>query len=569
MISLKEAISGEAMQNDKKVLDLCQMTNEDTKRINELFDEYADKYTEFVDRLSAEHNGCEFWWATKFASRNVYLSNAYWDICVALYAIEKIQNDSAIKIIKIDKKEIAIVISDYVRRRDNLSHLSIKCISEKDQSENALVLLYSYFKTIFRRLGIKHKICKVSGNRSKLPDQEIVLIEENIIEASCENGNFSSRDFTNLLKYTDEEIYILPHIHAENREGHERVIQCLNNSREYRFLHREDFIGIFDCIKLLQYPFFCFKWGRRKYSFENLDVSAIIKADLMQGLTSVNSLNSLLGYYAINNMKKKNINIKALVGWYEGQPSSIGIFMAYRRKYPNGKSTGYIGIPTDEKYISRYPSKEQVSQRVVPEAISVISDIYKNLPCKYADNVRVKLCPSFRINISNRLKKDDEEQKIIFCTLPITKIESQKIICMLEAASQSLGSFLIIIKNHPYNREWKLEDYNIKKVSFNYEFSTDSFEKLVNRARIVITSSPSTTGAETLLYGRKAIVVAAPGRITASCIPNSISDSLYRVVYGEKELEQAISDLTIQDTLNDKVFDLVELNETSVRELFI
>ena len=41
------------------------------------------------------------------------------------------------------------------------------------------------------------------------------------------------------------------------------------------------------------------------------------------------------------------------------------------------------------------------------------------------------------------------------------------------------------------------------------------------------------------------------------------------VVYGEKELEQAISDLTIQDTLNDKVFDLVELNETNVRELFI
>ena len=72
-----------------------------------------------------------------------------------------------------------------------------------------------------------------------------------------------------------------------------------------------------------------------------------------------------------------------------------------------------------------------------------------------------------------------------------------------------------------------------------------------------------------MLYGRKAIVVAAPGRITASCIPNSISDSLYRVVYGEKELEQAISDLTIQDTLNDKVFDLVELNETNVRELFI
>ena len=57
--------------------------------------------------------------------------------------------------------------------------------------------------------------------------------------------------------------------------------------------------------------------------------------------------------------------------------------------------------------------------------------------------------------------------------------------------------------------------------------------------------------------------------ITASCIPDSISDSLYRVVYGEKELQQAISDLTTQSASGNKVFKLVELNEMSVKELFI
>ena len=66
------------MRNNRKVLDLCNMTIEDTKRINELFDEYSDKYTEFVDDLSEKHNRCEFWWVTVFASRNIYLSNAYW-----------------------------------------------------------------------------------------------------------------------------------------------------------------------------------------------------------------------------------------------------------------------------------------------------------------------------------------------------------------------------------------------------------------------------------------------------------------------------------------------------------
>lgn len=557
------------MQNNRKELDLCHMTIEDTKRVNELFDEYSDKYTEFVDDISAKHEECKFWWVTTFASRNIYLSKAYWDICIVLYAIERIQNDAAIGIIKTDKKEIGIAISNYVRQRHELRHLKIKCISEKEPDCHKLVLLYNYFKIIYRKLKTKKRVNKLSKYRFVLPDKDIVLIEENIIAASCENGKFSSRDFTNLSKYTDEKIYILPHIHVEDRNEYGKIIQCLNNNDDYRFLYRENFVDIFDYIKMLQFPFLRFKWGKKRYCFESLDVSAIIEADLLQGILSLNSFNALIGYHAINGMKKKNINIKALVGWYEGQPSSIGIFMAYRKKYPNGRSTGYIGIPTDKKYISRYPSREQVRQKVVPEAISVISEIYQNLPCKYEDNVKVKLCPSFRIHISNRVDENKEKQKIIFCTLPITTIESQKIICMLEAISQTLREFLIIIKNHPYNREWGLEDYNVKKVSFNYEFSTDSFEKLVNRAMIVITSSPSSTGAETLLYGKKTIVVAVPGRITASCIPDSISDSLYRVVYGEKELQQAISDLTTQSASGNKVFKLVELNEMSVKELFI
>lgn len=545
------------------------MTIEDTKRVNELFDEYSEKYTEFVDDLSAEHDSCKLWWVTAFASRNIYLSKAYWNICVVLYAIERIQNDAAIEIIKTDKREIGIAIFNYVRQRKELNHLKIKYLSKKKVGCYKLILLYDYFKIIFRKLKIKRKVNRLSKYRILSPDKDIVLVEENIITASCVNGKFISRDFTNLLKYTDENIYILPHIHVEDRNEYEKIIQCLNNDDDYRFLYRENFVCVFDYIKMLQYPFLCFKWGKKRYFFEKLDVSEIVKSDLIQGITSLNSVNALLGYYAINNMKRKDINIKTLVGWYEGQPSSIGIFMAYRECYPNGSSTGYIGIPTDEKYISRYPSKEQVRQKVVPEAISVISNIYKSLPRKYADNVKVKLCPSFRINISNEFNENEEKQKIIFCTLPITIIESQKIISMLEAISQALSDFLIIIKNHPYNREWQLEDYNIKNVSFNYVFSTDSFEKLVNRAMIVITSSPSTTGVETLLHRRKTIVIAVSGRITASCIPASISDALYRVVYGEKELEQAIFDLTIQDQFNSnkRAFDLVDLNESSVKEL--
>ena len=58
MISLIEKLNEEAMQDNRKVLDLCHMTIGDTKRINELFDEYAVKYTEFVDELSVKHNGC-------------------------------------------------------------------------------------------------------------------------------------------------------------------------------------------------------------------------------------------------------------------------------------------------------------------------------------------------------------------------------------------------------------------------------------------------------------------------------------------------------------------------------
>lgn len=567
-ILLMETIKEEIMKDNNKVLDLCHMTIEDTKRINELFDKYSVQYTEFMDDLSSGHDRCEFWWATAFASRNVYLSETYWNICIVLYAIERIRNDAAIEVIETDKREIATTLSIYLRGKKGLSNLKVKCLSEKKPVDCKLALLYDCYKTIFRKYKIKRKINKLCKNQYISQQEEIVLIEENIITASCMNGKFSSRDFTNLLEYTNEKIYVLPHICAEDKNEYWEIVQYLNNDENYHFLFRENFVNMFDYIKILQYPLLCVKWGKENYNFGELDVSAIVKADLLQGIGLPNSINALLGYYAINNMKKKKVKIKALVGWWEGQPSSIGLFLAYRQKYPGGRSTGYIGIPTDEKYISRYPSKEQMRQKATPEAISVISDVYKNMPCKYADNVRVKLCPSFRINIANKLDENEGKQKIIFCALPITAMESQKIICMLEAVSQTLHDYLIILKNHPYNQKWKLEDYNVKKVNFKYIFSTDSFEKLVNSAQIVITSSPSTTGAEALLHGKKAIVIAAPGRIVASCIPNSIPDYLWRVVYNEKELEEAISDLTIQNVSDDKVFNLVEINEMSVKELF-
>ena len=60
-----------------KQLNLVEMTQEDTRLFNILFEENSSVYTEMIDHLSRKWKGNLYWWATSLASRNTRISAAF------------------------------------------------------------------------------------------------------------------------------------------------------------------------------------------------------------------------------------------------------------------------------------------------------------------------------------------------------------------------------------------------------------------------------------------------------------------------------------------------------------
>lgn len=106
------------MSDTHSVLDLCNMSVENTKYLNQIFELYSKDYTRFVDELSDIFGKNLYWWMTNFASRNIFLSNAYKHICIVLVAIENIERNRGIDRILAPRADIAEVISQYIAKKD-------------------------------------------------------------------------------------------------------------------------------------------------------------------------------------------------------------------------------------------------------------------------------------------------------------------------------------------------------------------------------------------------------------------------------------------------------------------
>ena len=87
-----------------EILDMCNMSVEDTKMLNQIYEENCEEYTCFIDKISSLQKRKLCWWATHLSSRNVFLSDSLRKICVVLMCINKVNSNGSIKKILVEKK---------------------------------------------------------------------------------------------------------------------------------------------------------------------------------------------------------------------------------------------------------------------------------------------------------------------------------------------------------------------------------------------------------------------------------------------------------------------------------
>lgn len=533
----------------KKVLDLVDMSAKNTKRLNEIFVENRDGYTGFVDSLSIEKSDNKYWWVTQLASRNILLSHTFYHICVVLLALECIQEDKDLSYVRVANKAIGKTIQSSLKG-------SSRKVRIKYAYKQEVFIVYllkkisAFFINVFNELKNRRIIRNNIKSNDKKIEEEIILLETDVFSSCFKDGKYIARDFENMMDYTNENIHVLPYLFDNVGIGIETLVQNMKECEREKFLFRENYLSLFDYLKLIRFPLYCMSLCRERKVFGLLDVTKIVNYDLVTGIDSMNSIQGLLNYSFIKNMKALGIRISSLFGWYEGQPSSIGLFMAYRKFYKEQRTMGYIGMAIDKNFISISPSKMQYEKEVVPKVLGVIGESFLEVPKQFNEEVTTVCVPSFRIKVRGDISKNeiDERKNTILVALPYFESEAKKILKELVKIKNFAkeNNIKIHIKNHPTKCNWRLKDYGFAIDDSDILYENGSFQEALSRVDVVITSSSSSTF-ETILNGKKLVIFGLESKIVLTYLPKKWEKKFYEIVYSVDELKNSILDLIKND----------------------
>lgn len=538
------------MCNKNTVLDLCEMSIENTKLLNQIFDKYRQEYTKFVDDLSNIWGQEWHWWITNFASRNIFLSQAYRHICIVFVAIENIKSNENIKKILVPEIDIAKVLRRYIEK----GNLTIK-IEVSDSSTTTVYGLtekcWNYLMMVLNQLKRRRIIRKETKSGSILSEQKLILIETDVFSTCFDSGEYRARDFGNILDYTEENIYFLPYLFLNNDMSLLELVRYMNGTGKTKFLFRENYLKFIDYIKAFTFPFWCIKFCRGSKVFHHIDVTEIVNADIMKSIRSNNSLYGILNYYFIRRIKEENIPVKSLIGWYEGQPSSLGLFKSFHKNYKGMRSVGYEGCPLDIRETQFSPSCVQRKFQVVPQTIGIIGEVYESTVKQFDKSIGTIITPAFRLQgvFEHGMEKREEWHTNILVALPYDPVIAAKIIKEIDMIRDILerNHINVLFKNHPANQLWRLQEYGCSELSIPYIFISDSFNIALQKADIVLTCV-SATSFEAILSGKKVIIMVFPSEIGLTRIPLELQQKIRcAVVYDAYELGEAI--VFLKDTV--------------------
>lgn len=525
---------------DRNILDLCDMSGDDTRRLNELYTEYKSEYMKMIDRLSRGKNTV-YWWATHFSSRNFFLSDAYKNICIAMLGIEKLKVGRGIHTAYCPTDEIAAVIKAAVT-----GNAGIK-VKHKRKKASFKEHAVNYFRHVAAEMARHKRIRKVLEDNPGCgfdKSKGIVLIDTYAKASEIPNGCYEEQYFNNILDYTDREIFFMPQLFLNTKATADRLVKKLIRNSRYRYIFKEQFLKKQDMLKLLPYPLFCAAFCARKKYFKGVDVTPIVNRDLIDSIASGNSVVGMLKYQAVKRMKKEGIEIERLIGWYEGQPSSNCLFMGYRQAYPKGESIGYIGYAADKNDISLAPGEVQARHGASPRRMAVVADCFKDVPKQFVRELEVISAPAFRMQgdiMRGAGEKGKNSDRAILAALPYDVASAIKMLSWIKCIEQYLKdqSIKLHIKNHPCNKGMSLKQYGIKPFECSHSFIDGTFGDAVNGSDIVITIQ-STSGYETALYGKPIIFLNFPGGLNINYMPEEWEGTRYDVVYSTDELQGTI-----------------------------
>lgn len=544
------------MQADERTsrlkIDLDDFTPPMTRRLNEIYKGLLQDYTELVDSITERFRSDFYWPFTSFVSRNPWLSSSLREIAQVLLCLEMASENGGVTEIRTSSRSIYDTLRIRFRNNTESDKTSVILVKKKgsplkgslrEKIVQCLSLLL-FIKTQLRFRKYIRRYTSKGNDGGNLNGKTVRLVQTDIFSKNLESDSFELRDFKGLSELSDVDFYIFPYLYINTKTKISDFINGLANIKNYKLIFRESYLHLVDYLKLFSFRSWHRRFHVKNILFHGIDVSPIVQADIRSPMDSSNSFYGVLDYLCMKRMSDAGLRIEKVVGWYEGQPSSLGLFYGYRKFFPKGKSLGYVGYPMDETHFHLAPSQLESKLGYVPENIGVISQLSKEFLGQFGPVADIQESPCFRMrNPQGTTSEISPGRKVLLVTLPYLIEECTFILNLLKQCEDAITSehIKVMFKNHPVHTSFSLTDYAQDSYSFDFSFIEGSFYDFINDFTILL-SATSGTVYEAAMYGKRVLIAVFPNNIYQTYLPHSWEGSGYSLIFDVKSLKEALTD---------------------------
>lgn len=508
---------------EKRIVDLTNMTPAMTRELNEIAKENRKKYTEFIDELSIRYQDEEFWWDTSVSSRN-FGCKCFEEACILKLLLAMEQRGELDAIITDSE-----VMGELIRKNSRIAvTMKQQRQSLKYRLRNSRFVMREYnYRKLCARMRKHHEPEEMA---KKIPkNREVILVNGYAIPSEISDGVFKDRYFPGLKENTTETILFLTQMTYYDEEEGKALWNMLRASADY--LVSDAFVTKEDLKEVRRFIRWCEHFSVRDCIFDGVDLTASIANSIRKDAWSRNSMFGILtGNVICRLISDYGLNPKKVIDWYEGQPSSNGMFRRLRRRFPEVSTMAYVVSPCVRNNLGLYPSEIQVQKRIVAEQYGIQGKSWEKMIREFCEQIVCRLAPSFRHQDVFEEQNEERTRNGIVLVLPYYRESARQMLSVFFEALSEDDERIITIKNHPANDSLEIKDYGIKEEKYSGHIVAYENGPLLDvlQTKEVVIIAKSTSILEILLSGMPTIIYVPTGELGIDVVPDEADSYLHR-----------------------------------------
>lgn len=529
------------MKNNAIQWDTTKNMNFFPSKIKPVFNGYylgeRKNYSNWVGVLSKNFFNDLDWWISPPASRNLYSTDIYKNICI-LKTIKKLSK----KKYKIELTVETYELKEVIER--NFSEKKIIVFLKKNRKLLTRFLYPFYIiKNIFLFL-FQFFLAKFLLSKKKFVIKQNILIDTFIIESFLKEKIY----YGDIYKYAKKEkkkILFIPTIIQNNILKYYKIIKSLESDN--KFFLKERLTDINDLKFCFFYLFRKKKFFTKYEKYENFDLSKIIinEIDLNRDLFSI--FLSLYNYCFIKKLKKNSLKFSTVINWFENQSMDKSWNFSFRKFFPGIKTIGYQGFTHYPEYMNTIPTYCEYKSKIIPEKIVVLNKNYKNLRKEFCKKLNIASGPALRSNdLFNSKKNVKKKFNIVLFLEGALKEIDREIILKFIRISKYFPNLKFYIKAHPVLPLKKL-NLNLPE---NFIELYGNFSSIASKTIISVSYGNTSATLESLAYGCKLILPFDNVYDRESLSKLKIDKNLYKICSNDQMLINAIKYFSQENRVN-------------------